>query len=68
MQSFIHRKNLEHYRKLLAETTDDATRQTIQELLAAEESKDRKLPNDGMAASAVVNPAEPDKKEQGGGG
>ena len=76
MQDFIHQKNLEHYRKLLdrklldrkllAETTDDATRRTIRALLAAEESKGGPRPKGGMAAGAIVNPAEPDKKEQGG--
>lgn len=37
MQSFIHRKNLELFRKKLAETTDDAERRALEELLAAEE-------------------------------
>ncbi len=40
MQNFIHRKNLEHYRKLLAQTEDDGRRQMILKLLAAEEVKD----------------------------
>lgn len=37
MQSFIHRKNLELFRKKLAETTDEAERRALEELLAAEE-------------------------------
>lgn len=38
MQDFIHRKNLVHYRKLLAGTTlDDATRNYVCKLLADEE-------------------------------
>jgi hypothetical protein len=40
MEKFIHRQNLEHYRKLLAETTDEVKRQTIRKLLAEEEAKD----------------------------
>lgn len=40
MQSFIHRKNLENFRKLLAETTDEARRTQIQALLREEEAKD----------------------------
>jgi hypothetical protein len=44
MEKFIHRQNLEHYRKLLAETTDEVKRQTIRKLLAEEEAKDRLSP------------------------
>ena len=41
MQDFIHRKNLVHYRKLLAgPTLDDATRDYVSKLLAEEESLD----------------------------
>jgi hypothetical protein len=36
MQAFIHRKNLENYRKLLAETTDEAERRQLQKLLNEE--------------------------------
>jgi hypothetical protein len=36
MQDFIQRKNLAHFRKFLAETTDDVTRQTLLKLLAEE--------------------------------
>jgi hypothetical protein len=48
MQSFIHRKNLEHFRKLLAETTDEAERRTLLQLLTEEKAKDKapaKAPN-----------------------
>lgn len=38
MQSFIHRKNLENYRKQLAETNDDARRLRLEKLLAEEEA------------------------------
>jgi len=33
MQSFIHRKNLENYRKQLADTQDEATRAQLEVLL-----------------------------------
>lgn len=38
---FVHRKNLEHYRRLLEEPLDPARRLTIQNLLAEEERKER---------------------------
>jgi len=41
---FIHRKNLEHYRKLLAETKDEAQRQVVLRLLKDEEAKGAVLP------------------------
>ena len=44
MEKFIHRQNLEHYRKLLPETTDEVKLQTIRKLLAEEEAKDRLSP------------------------
>ena len=40
MQSFIHRKNLEHYRKLLAGSPDEAEREQLVKLLAEEEAKE----------------------------
>ena len=40
MQSFIHRKNLENYRKQLADTKDEATRVQLKALLAEEEAKE----------------------------
>lgn len=39
MERFVHRKNIEHYRKLLAETTDEAQRQKLLKLLAEEERR-----------------------------
>ena len=51
MQSFVHRKNLEHFRKLLAQTTDEAERRTVLKLLAEEKAKDKaptKAPNGGQ--------------------
>jgi len=40
MQSFIHRKNLENYRKQLAEGIDQATRVQLALLLAEEETRE----------------------------
>ncbi len=34
MREFIHRKNLEHYRKLLAQTANDADRPVLEKLLS----------------------------------
>jgi hypothetical protein len=39
MQEFIHQKNVEHFRKLLAGDLDAAQRNTILKLLADEEAK-----------------------------
>jgi hypothetical protein len=41
MQSFVHRKNLEHFRKLLMQTTDEAERRTLLKLLTEEKAKDK---------------------------
>jgi hypothetical protein len=38
MDRFIHEQNLAHYRKILAETTDPAKRQTVLKLLADEQA------------------------------
>jgi hypothetical protein len=40
MQSFIHRKNLELFRKKLAETSDASERREVEKLLAEEEAKE----------------------------
>ena len=40
MESFIHQENLILFRKRLAETKDDATRQVMLRLLAEEKAKD----------------------------
>ena len=40
MQSFIHRKDLENYRRQLAETNDDAKRLRLEKLLAEEEANE----------------------------
>ncbi len=39
LDSFLHSANLERFRKLLAKTTDEAQRRTLQKLLYEEESK-----------------------------
>jgi hypothetical protein len=40
MQSFVHRKNLENFRKQLAETNDAAMRVRLETLLSEEEAKE----------------------------
>jgi hypothetical protein len=40
MEKFIHRQNLEHLRRRLAETTDETQKHQLQKLLAEEEAKD----------------------------
>ncbi len=39
MDRTVARLNIEHFRRLLAEETDDARRQLLQRLLAEEEAK-----------------------------
>jgi hypothetical protein len=41
MDRYIHDQNLAHYRKVLAETTDPAKRQTVLKLIAAEQANVR---------------------------
>jgi hypothetical protein len=46
MQGFIHRKNLEHYRKLLAgPALDEDTQKVVSKLLLDEEAKVSPLPS-----------------------
>lgn len=45
---FVHRKNLEHLRRQLAEAKDQATRETIQNLL------DEEIERDGRSAAAKL--------------
>lgn len=40
MQSFIHRKDLENFRKQLAETNDEPMRIQLETLLSEEEAKE----------------------------
>lgn len=40
MERFVHRQNLEHFRKQLAEAKDEPTRQMLLALLRDEEAKD----------------------------
>ena len=50
MQDFIHRKNMEHYRKLLAgPDMDQAMHEYVSALLADEEAKERPKPMRGTA-------------------
>lgn len=48
MDKFLHRHNLENFRKQLAEAKDDAQRQTLLKLLAEEEAKDSPATIDGQ--------------------
>jgi hypothetical protein len=52
MQQFVHRRNIEHYRKLLAGKLENSEREAIASLLAEEEGKER-LP------AAETPPAKP---------
>jgi hypothetical protein len=50
MELFIHKQNLAHYRRLIAESERDPARNEVQhnwllKLLADEEAEDIKLPN-----------------------
>ena len=40
MERFVHRQNIERYRRLLAETVDEAERRRIMKLLAEQEAKE----------------------------
>jgi hypothetical protein len=40
MDRFVHRANLEHFRRLLTQTTDEAQRRKLEKLIAEEEAKD----------------------------
>ena len=45
MQDFIHRKNIEHYRRLLAgRTLDEGMHKHVSKLLSDEEAKDAPPP------------------------
>jgi hypothetical protein len=52
MQSVIHRKNPENYRRQLAETKDQATRVQPALLLAEEEAKSQRRPGGGTRSDA----------------
>jgi hypothetical protein len=40
MERFIHRQNVEHYRRLLGETNDETLRRTLLKLIVEEETKE----------------------------
>jgi len=48
MDEFIHRENVAHFKKLIAEAKDDIRREMLMKLLAEEEAKDE---GGGKAAS-----------------
>ena len=51
MEWFIRQQNLERFRRLLAQSTDEPERRQIQKLLAEEEAKERAATRaDGAAA------------------
>ena len=53
MQSFIHRKNLENFRKLLSETTDEVVRRQVEKLLHRRKSEGASTqPGGGTTTSA----------------
>jgi hypothetical protein len=41
MDTYLHHANLEHFRKVLADTTDEVKRRTLLQLLAIEEARDK---------------------------
>lgn len=41
MEKFVHDQNLAHYRRVLSQTTDDAKRKVLLELIQAELEKDQ---------------------------
>jgi hypothetical protein len=47
MDRFIHRQNLAHYQRQLAETTDEAQRRSLEKLIAEEVAKERTPPEGG---------------------
>lgn len=55
MERFIHRQNIEHYRKLLAEATDEAQRRVLLKLLAEEEAKRATASQNGAQKSPPEN-------------
>ena len=40
MDRFVHRANLERFRRLLTQTTDETRRQQLERLIAEEEAKE----------------------------
>jgi hypothetical protein len=44
MERYIHEQNLEHYRKVLSETTDPTKLRTLMKLIADEQANVRSTP------------------------
>ena len=57
MDKFIHRHNLENYRKQLAETKDEAQRRVLMKLVAEEEAKDRSTAQKASLCRRVTDDA-----------
>jgi hypothetical protein len=53
MNDFVHQKNLEHYRKLLAGDLDDAQRKMLLKLLAEEQAKEPPSPAGGRPRDEI---------------
>jgi hypothetical protein len=61
MERFVHNANIEHYRRLLAESKRDLSRdedrhKMLLTLLAEEEAKDKKPRNGSSLADALTGP------------
>lgn len=56
MERFIRRKNIERYRKLLAQSGDETEQRMLASLLAAEEAREAADPNGPADASTTQNP------------
>lgn len=51
-EKFVHRQNIQHFRRLLAETKDDHTRKIIRGLLDEECAKDEPPPDEGFGGDS----------------
>lgn len=56
MERFIRRRNIERYRRLLAQTVDEAERRLIASLLAAEEAREAADPASPPSTPPTQNP------------
>lgn len=56
MERFVRRKNIERYRKLLAQSVDEAERRMLASLLVAEEAREAADPEGSADPSTTQNP------------
>jgi hypothetical protein len=69
MQGFIHRKNLEHYRKLLAgPTLDEDTHRVVSKLCLTRRRRSRLYPKPGATTNSATLPIRPSLTLRPGGG